>query len=191
MRMTLLSAPLLVLSAIGVWACADAAAPSGGLLAPGAARTSSGIASGKLRKVAGYVPPDSVRVASAVLGKSGGELAVGGYHLRVPGGAVREPTLFVMRIVDDGTLSLELTASRTDPQGRTIDAGTNGFAKRVTLRMSYAWAAQGIDPDAVTLAWVRSADDLVRVPNTWTDRTGKYVYGQLEHFSGYAVAVPY
>ena len=183
-----LSVPLLALGVLALWACADAGAPER-LVAPRAAFSSGGVP-GRMKRVAGSLPADMPREASEVIGPSGGHLAAAGYEILVPGGAVRDATLFTLRAVDDGTLSVQLTATRRDRDGTLLDVGPLGFRKKVTLVMSYAGLAEQVDPAALAVVWVHADGVLVRLPSSYVDPSRRIVAAQLEHFSGYAVAVP-
>ena len=125
--------------------------------------------------------------AQAEVDASGGLLQAENYFLYIPAGAVREKTRFTMDIGTDGVASLEATVQR----GRKrVDVGASGFRETLTLGMYYGDSPEALtDEPNLEVAWVVGQDNLSTVPSM-VNTQYKVVYGQLEHFSQYALATP-
>jgi hypothetical protein len=175
----------LALSAVllGTSACGGPGDASG-LLQPTQIEGSRASASG-LRKLerAG----DRARVVVERIGPEGGVIETAGHRLTVPAGAVEEPVVFRMRVVD-GAVEVDLTA--TGRQSKTEnDVGAAGFDRPLGLELSYSEAAAVADPGQLVIVWVRDDGTLVSLPST-VDRGARTVSAKLNHFSAYALAMP-
>ena len=125
---------------------------------------------------------------SAEVGAQGAVLRADQYFLLIPAGAVKEKTTFTMAVGMDGVVSLEAFATRAN--GSIVDVGAIGFRKKLTLALYYGGATQRIsDPSALQVGWVQDNGALVPVPST-VDQAASLVYGELRHFSRYALAEP-
>ncbi|MBI4544046.1 MAG: hypothetical protein HY703_02495 [Gemmatimonadetes bacterium] len=118
---------------------------------------------------------------------AGGEIQMGKHWLRIPRGAVSEPTVFVMTLLEAEYLTVDLTATSV---GSIVlnDVGAAGFAVAVDLRLSYEYASQSIaDESKLFIAWIRPDGTLEAQPSK-VDGSSKHVSADLWHFSGYTVA---
>lgn len=123
--------------------------------------------------------------ASAVIGRDGGVVQLGAHRLIVPEGAVDHPTHFRMRLAGNGYVEVDLDASSYATGGN--DAGRRGFAKPVTLQLSYEDADLARDSIDVVIAWVKPDGSLQPLQST-RDESGHTVSAELNHFSPYALA---
>jgi hypothetical protein len=126
-------------------------------------------------------------VAVKRIGPNGGVLEVGRNRLTVPAGAVREPVVFRMQL-EDGAVQVDLAATRPTSR-RQNDVGSVGFDRPLHLELSYEEAPPAGDPSELVVVWVRDDGTLVPLPST-VDRGARSVTASLNHFSGYALAMP-
>lgn len=146
--------------------------------------------------------PDVQAVSSIIKPGEGGTLSLAGHILEVPSGAVSEATLFVLGVMPDGHIHVELLALQRSWLGSLLNIGERLFPsdarpdltltisratnlprkleKLVILRSQQQWDHQG----SVTFEVIKPT--LVDV-----DGNGKpdAVKAALEHFSGYCVAM--
>lgn len=177
-------APVLVLALLA-GACADQGAPSDLMVGPQQASFAKGGVK-KLRSV-NLVNAAPLHVSSE-LGQSGGILQADNYFLLVPAGTLKEKVTFTMDVGTDGVVSLTAFAARAN--GTREDVGVIGFRKKLTLAMYYGNAAQPIANEAaLQVGWLQSNGSLSAVPSR-VDTNLKLVYGELNHFSKYAIADP-
>lgn len=173
----------LVAVALLVGACADQGAPSGRLIGPEQTAYSRGGVK-KLRQV-DLANPAPLAV-TATVGPSGEFLRAGNYFLLVPAGAVRRTTTFTMDVATDGVVSL--TAFQTRANGTRVDVGVVGFHKKLTLALHYGNSAEAIaNPQNLRVGWLQSNGSLSPVASSVSPES-RLVYGQLSHFSAYAIA---
>lgn len=125
---------------------------------------------------------------SRLLDGSGGTLALAGHSLHVPAGAVRVPTLFVLVVLPDGKVEVELQALVSGLLG-TVDVGAEGFARPVSLSLSFAGAKDVADPAELTILHLRE-DGLAEPLESRVDPATRTVTASLEHFSRYCMAIP-
>ncbi|MGH7475607.1 MAG: hypothetical protein ACRELD_04905 [Longimicrobiales bacterium] len=136
-------------------------------------------------------------VVSSVIGLLGGTLEIGGHTLIVEPGDLLEPALFVMALYPDGHIHVELVALKKTLFG-LLDLGSKGFKNPVTLVMTYS-RATNIDldrePDLVALRtpslWdhKKKKDRFTVIEPTEQNRDLNYVSFELDHFSGYCIAM--
>ena len=122
---------------------------------------------------------------TAEIDRKGGLLQAEHYFLSIPEGAVKRPTQFTMEIGTDGVVTLTATENR---RGTTVDVGAAGFAKPLTVAMYYGYSQELIDhPKFLEIAWLKEDGTLATVPSKLYEQY-HLVYGQLAHFSQYALA---
>lgn len=138
---------------------------------------------GSHQLVQGGIPTGELRT-SQLIDSGGGEIHLAGHALRVPEGAVEEPTLFSMAVLPSGYVEVELLALVGD-----VNVGETGFAdgRVVTLSLSYASAAGVDDPGRLTIVHRRDDGRLDPLPST-VDRHARTVTAELRHFSRYCLA---
>ena len=148
------------------------------------------IATGKL--------PEATEVkAEQVIGYEGGILYTASHALVVPKGAVKQPTTFKIQasrtpVEGDSIVAVEvsLKATYVDADGVTIDVGEQGFATPVYLALSYSWAREVMDPSQASILWLTAPGVGEEVSTHTVDYNGKWIVGQLQHFSDYALVMP-
>lgn len=124
-------------------------------------------------------------VATKIIGSAGGTLTLNGHSIEVPAGAVSLPTLFTITAITDGHIAVDLSAVAW-LLGGLIDVGERGFAKKVTLTLSYANATNVTDPSRLRIVYVNGAQSEV-LPTT-VDTVRKTATAKLDHFSKYCLA---
>jgi hypothetical protein len=125
--------------------------------------------------------------ASRRIGPAGGVFALGAHELVVPAGAVSGPTVFQVQVKRTGSIQVDLEATADVPGARQNGVGAAGFARPLTLRLSYRGVADSVDPATLAVVWVREDGALVPLPGT-VDRRQQRVEARVDHFSGYALA---
>jgi len=177
-------APVLVLALLA-GACADQGAPSDRMVGPQQAAFER-VGVKKLRSLS-LVNAAPLNV-SAEFGQAGGVLQADNYFLVIPAGTLKEKATFTMDVGTDGIVSLTAFADRAN--GTRADIGVIGFRKKLTLAMYYGNSAEPIANEAaLQIGWVQSNGSLSAVPSR-VDTNQKLVYGELQHFSKYAIADP-
>lgn len=131
-----------------------------------------------LRSVRSEVGAAAKKLVSAVFGKDGGRLELGGHVLTVPAGAILAPTRFTMRLVPNGGVEVDLRAI----QPVLGNIGSSGFEIPVQLALSYAEVEGEIDPEDLVIVRVGTGE---RLETTVVD--GSRVQADLDHFSRYRV----
>lgn len=124
-----------------------------------------------------------------LLGSDGGILAVLGHAIDVPAGAVSEPTLFSMTVIQNGYVEVELTAT---PKSlltslffwRRVEEVK--FAVPVELSLSYARATNVTDPTRLRIMRVMP-DGRHEVLPSVVDEDRRTVTAELDHFSRYCL----
>lgn len=130
--------------------------------------------------------------ASKLIGTEGGEVSVNGHTLRVPSGAVPVPTEFTLTQLPTGYVEVSLRAELVSSTGTRTDVGGQGFLRPVTLSLSYANAVNVQDPETLLVLRVKdpTTGEYQALPST-VDAQAQTVTTELEHFSEYAVAIPF
>ena len=123
---------------------------------------------------------------SRLIGVSGGSLQLAGHSLSVSAGAVSTPTVFLMVVLPDGRVEVELLALASSLFG-VVDVGEQGFAAPVTLSLSYAAATNVDDASRLTILHLREDGTAEAIPGT-VDAASQTVTARLEHFSKYCMA---
>jgi hypothetical protein len=139
-------------------------------------------------RIEGRIPTDIPDLqVSKLIGIEGGSVNLAGHTIKVPAGAVEQPTLFTLTLATNGYVEVDLSATVTDLLGNTIDTGSKGFKKPVTLSLTYAWASNVSDPSRLLILRMLG-NGKVEALNSTVQPTGKTVTVQLDHFSKYCVA---
>ena len=143
-----------------------------------------GLVGGVLNILSG---PDANGTAQSVwIGSNGATVTTAAYTLVVPKGAVYESTRFTVKPVNDGTYKIDLIAERKGLLGGYYDVGSKGFAKPVSLTISYAKATGVVDPRKLIIVYLRSDGKAEVQPSVINTQT-KAVTSYLGHFSKYAL----
>jgi hypothetical protein len=123
----------------------------------------------------------------SLIGLLGGVLNLNGHSLLVPKGAVTVPTLFIMSTPNTSDVDVDLLALLPTLLGKLLNVGERGFAKPVTVTLSYGRAYNVTN--ASRLFIVRKLPDgrYEKMPST-VDPVRKTVSAQLDHFSKYCMA---
>lgn len=171
------AALLLALASAG---CDRPEAPTApGALAPSAApaRSLLGTTLGAVTRLA--CPTDEARRGSAVVGPEGGALAVGGFRVDFPEGAVAQPETFTLEVLAGQYLEIEVHA-----EGHAHYA----FARPVTVTLDLT-ACGGILPAGLT-AWYIDTETkaLLQSMGGLLDPTARTLRFRTPHFSGYTIA---
>ena len=129
--------------------------------------------------VEGVVGDESVE---AVIGAAGGELRLGDHWLLVPAGTVIGPVRFRMTPIHDGTMHVDLTATRVQDVEVENDVGEAGFLQHVYL--SFAVDPTTFDPTDLGVAWLVDGSLVLQQSFVYEDDS---IVGALTHFSGYVL----
>lgn len=126
---------------------------------------------------------------SKLLGLDGGVLALLDHVLNVPAGAVTEPTVFSMTVLQNGYVEVELTAVPKSLLSslffwRKVEEVK--FVKPVELSLSYARATNVTDPSRLRIMRVNPDGNHEILPST-IDLEKKTVTAELDHFSRYCM----
>lgn len=123
------------------------------------------------------------------IGASGGTLTTAAYTLTVPAGAVSESTRFRIEPTNTGTYSVDLSAhTKGGLLGLSlVEVGSKGFAKPVSLTMTYANARNVRSAADLVIIYIRS-DGTIELQTSIVNTTAKIVTSPLSHFSKYAMA---
>ncbi|HEY8521588.1 MAG TPA: hypothetical protein VIN61_16065 [Gammaproteobacteria bacterium] len=120
----------------------------------------------------------------------GGSITLLGHTLTVPAGAVTSPTLFTMLLGLNGYVEVHLEALSPSLLGGLLNIGGHGFRQPVRVTLSYANAADVVDPSRLVIVHLPGLwgyDRAEPVPTT-VDPVRKTVTAELDHFSRYALA---
>ncbi len=165
----------LALVALGTAACDSSTAPTALTMAAPRADRLGGFT---LVKSTSVQTPVTV---SALLGSAGGTLSVNGHTLKVPAGALTQPTVITMSTVAGSSIQVSLSATHW----RT-GAPMTVFLTPLRLSLSYA-GAQVNNPAKLKLAWVVNGQ-VVAVQPSDVDRSRKTVTSSVYHFSQWGIA---
>lgn len=124
-----------------------------------------------------------------------------GHALRIPAGAVSEPTVFALETfkkdLGDGTVivGVELTAT-VRRGGVDVSVGPLGFLKPLTLYISADYVVEGTDLTDAEILWLTSDDTVEPVADAsgmrkLTTRWGDVFTVDLDHFSKYILGTPW
>ena len=127
--------------------------------------------------------------ASVWIGPAGGTISTAAYTLVVPPNAVSTSTRFDLEPTNTGIYSLDLHAyQKSGLLGLSlVEVGSKGFAKPVTLKVSYAKATNVTDAKSLVIIYIRG-DATVEVQQSVIDTKAKVVSSELDHFSKYALS---
>jgi len=121
---------------------------------------------------------------------NGGSITLLGHTLAVPAGAVTSPTLFTMLLGLNGYIEVNLEALSPSLLGGLLNIGGHGFRRPVRVTLSYANAADVVDPSRLVIVHLPGLwgyETAEPVPTT-VDPVRKTVTAELDHFSRYAIA---
>lgn len=124
-----------------------------------------------------------------LLGSDGGILTLLGHILNVPAGAVSEPTLFSMTVIQNGYVEVELTATPKSLLRSLFfwrKAEEVQFNVPVGLSLSYARATNVTDPSRLKIMRVNPDGNHEILPSV-VDTVNKTVTAELDHFSRYCM----
>lgn len=124
-----------------------------------------------------------------LLGSDGGVLTLLGHILDVPAGAVSEPTLFSMTVIQNGYVEVELTATPKSLLNSLFfwrQAEEVQFKVPVELSLSYARATNVTDPSRLKIMRVNPDGNHEILPSV-VDPVSKTVTAELDHFSRYCM----
>lgn len=124
-----------------------------------------------------------------LLGSDGGILTLLGHILNVPAGAVSEPTIFSMTVIQNGYVEVELTATPKSLLStlffwRKVEEVQ--FDVPVGLSLSYARATNVTDPSRLKIMRV-NPDGRHEILPSVVDTVNKTVTAELDHFSRYCM----
>jgi hypothetical protein len=127
-----------------------------------------------------YCPATQSMQASATIGRAGGVVAVGGFSMRLPGGAVSEPTRFTLLVPASRYLEVEISAA---------GEGHYQFERSVMVTLDYSRCALDLRT-ADFSAWYIDSDTKEPLANMGRhdDRGRHRVTFFTDHLSGYAIA---
>lgn len=126
---------------------------------------------------------------AALLDVAGGVLELLGHSIGVPAGAVDEPTIFSMTVIQNGYIEVDLTATPKSLLKRLFSWGkteTVQFDRPVTLSLSYARATNVTDPTRLKIMRLLPDGRHEILPST-VDLENKTVSAELDHFSRYCM----
>jgi hypothetical protein len=126
---------------------------------------------------------------SLLLGSDGGVLSLLNHILAVPQGAVTEPTLFTMTVLQSGYVEVDLTATPKSLLSRLFfwrKVEEVQFNVPVELSLSYARATNVTDPSRLKIMRVKADGRHEILPST-VDTVKKTVTAELDHFSRYCM----
>jgi hypothetical protein len=124
-----------------------------------------------------------------LLGDDGGVLALLNHVLNVPAGAVDEPTLFSMTVLQNGYIEVELTATPKSLLRRLFfwrRVEEVNFNVPVELSLSYANATNVTDPSRLKIMRV-NPDGRHEILPSIVDLENETVTAELDHFSRYCM----
>jgi hypothetical protein len=142
-----------------------------------------------IRSLLGWVIQTVEATIAKLLGTDGGLLSILGHILNVPAGAVSEPTLFSMTVLQNGYVEVELTATPQSLLRRLLfwrAPPEVQFAVPVDLSLSYARATNVTDPSRLKIMRVNPDGRHEILPST-VDTVKKTVTAKLDHFSRYCM----
>jgi hypothetical protein len=126
-------------------------------------------------------PSDASLTGSAVIGRDGGSLSVGGHELVVPAGAVPKATLFTIEAPASDVLEVVITADKRRDYR---------FKAPVTVRVAHARCSDELLPEGSLTAWwidPATRSKLGEMPGI-DDRASRALTFATDHLSGYAIA---
>lgn len=124
-----------------------------------------------------------------LLGSDGGVLSLLNHVLSVPAGAVSEPTLFSMTVIQNGYVEVELTATPKSLLRKLFfwrKVEEVNFAVPVELSLSYVRATNVTDPTRLKIMRVKPDGNHEILPSV-VDLANKTVTAKLDHFSRYCM----
>src|SRR5690606_36534124 len=141
------------------------------------------------RSLLGWLVKTVDATLALLLGSDGGVLSLLNHVLTVPAGAVSEPTLFSMTVLQDGYVEVELTATPKSLLKRLLfwrKVEEVNFRVPVELSLSYANATNVTDPSRLKIMRVNPNGRHEILPST-VDLESKTVTADLDHFSRYCM----
>jgi hypothetical protein len=143
----------------------------------------------KTRTLLGWLVKTVEATLAKLLGIDGGVLALLDHVLSVPQGAVTEPTIFSMTVIQSGYVEVELTATPKSLLStlffwRKVEEVQ--FNVPVELSLSYARATNVTDPSRLKIMRVKADGNHEILPST-VDPVNRTVTAELDHFSRYCM----
>lgn len=126
---------------------------------------------------------------ATLLDVTGGVLSLLGHALFVPEGAVTEPTIFSMTVIQNGYIEVDLTATPKSLLSRLFfwtKPKTVQFNVPVELSLSYARATNVTDPTRLKIMRLMPDGRHEILPST-VDLENQTVTAELDHFSRYCM----
>ena len=125
-------------------------------------------------------PSTEAYTASAIIGREGGSLSVGGATMTLPQKAVNRPTLFTMTVPASQYVEVEIVAE---------DKPHFNFDKRVSITLDYSRCGAEADDKPLTAWHIDPASKrlLDQMPGRKDRRDNSVSFG-TDHLSGYALA---
>lgn len=143
----------------------------------------------KTRSLLGWLIRTLEATIALLLGSDGGILALLNHVLSVPQGAVSEPTIFSMTVIQAGYVEVELTATPKSLLSKLFfwrKVEDVQFNKPVELSLSYGRATNVTDPSRLKIMRVNADGRHEILPST-VDTVRKTVTAELDHFSRYCM----
>lgn len=143
----------------------------------------------KTRSLLGWIVKTVEATLAKLLGRDGGILALLGHVIDVPAGAVSEPTIFSMTVIQGGYVEVELMATPKSLLSSLLfwrKVEEVKFNKPVDLSLSYARATNVTDPSRLKIMRVK-ADGRHEILPSVIDYEKKTVTAELDHFSRYCL----
>jgi hypothetical protein len=120
--------------------------------------------------------PKPYEAETAIIGPEGGEIAFGPHKIKIPKGALSEPT-----VVTAEALSSLIVSAEFSPHGVV-------FARKVELELSYKGCVLPTDFRKLLAVYLDDDDNILEYPVALDFRRGDKVIARIDHFSKYAVA---
>lgn len=142
-----------------------------------------------VRTLFGWLVQTVQATLAKLIGLDGGVLSLLGHVLAVPQGAVSEPTIFSMTVLQQGYVEVDLTATPKSLLGRLFfwrKPEPVQFNVPVAISLSYARATNVTDPSRLKIMRLNPDGRHEIMPSTVNPVT-KMVTAELDHFSRYCM----
>ncbi|HEX6134102.1 MAG TPA: hypothetical protein VFZ24_09065 [Longimicrobiales bacterium] len=141
------------------------------------------------RSLFGWLVETVEATIALLLDVAGGVLELLGHSITVPPGAVTEPTMFTMTVIQDGYIEVDLTATPKSLLRRLFSWSNPQdvqFAVPVELSLTYERATNVTDPTRLKIMRLLPDGRHEILPST-VDTVNKTVTAELDHFSRYCM----
>lgn len=142
-----------------------------------------------VRSLFGWIVRTVDATLALLIGSDGGLLSLLGHAISVPQGAVLEPTIFSMTVIQQGHVEVELTATPKSLLSKLFfwrSVEEVQFQVPVDLTLSYARATNVTDPSRLKILRINPDGRHEVMPST-VDPVTKTVTAELDHFSRYCM----